>query len=174
MNINARLPEAGRAVKIFWLRPLSARGQLPCGPAAMAPCGLQSRVCGRNSGPSRLMHLLSEPDRRGENKAGGRRPRHCRQGKYPLAGLTHRTPGDGTLARRTIRRLQSNLLLVRAQAQKVLKGILIAGGVWHRPQSHLPPWRVERPSGKGVVGVQKSRRCAARVSAVNRRVDFQA
>ena len=89
MNINARLlPEAGRdcCEDILAPHPLSRR-QLPCGPAAMAPGGPESQVCGRNSGPSRLMHLFSEPDRRGEDKAVGWRPRHCPSGQVPPCGV---------------------------------------------------------------------------------------
>ena len=45
------------------------------------------------------------PSRRNKADAGGRAI--ARQGKYPLAGLTHRTPDGGTLARKTNRLLLS-------------------------------------------------------------------
>jgi hypothetical protein len=48
---------------------------------------LRPWVQGLRSDPARLMHLLSEPDCRGENKAVRRRPRHCPSGQVPPCGV---------------------------------------------------------------------------------------
>ena len=158
----------GIAVKIYWPRIHYLGGQLPCGPAAMAPGGPEFRVCGRNSGPSRLMRLLSEPDHRGEDKAVGWRPRHCPSGQVPPCGV------DSWDAGRRHPRPQDNSATPKQPAfgegpsTEGPEGIFDGGrGVWRRPQSPLPPWRANSSARmsalleKGCRGAKSRRWCCS-------------